>query len=98
MLQGQRLASRLLRTTGQRARLAALLLLASVAGASAQTPIPTNIMVTASDAAQARRVELGIGKSIIVDLPRDAKEVFVANPKVANAIAVSYTHLTLPTN
>ena len=89
MLQGQRIASRLLRETGQRARIAAILILASVAGASAQTPIPTNITVTASDAAQARRVELGIGKSIIVDLPRDAKEVFVANPKVANAIVRS---------
>lgn len=89
MLQGQRIASRLLRETGQRARIAAILVLASVAGASAQTPIPTNITVNASDAAQARRVELGIGKSIIVDLPRDAKEVFVANPKVANAIVRS---------
>lgn len=89
MLQGQRIAFGLLWQTGKRARIAALLLLASVAGASAQTPIPTNITVTASDAAQARRVELGIGKSIIVDLPRDAKEVFVANPKVANAIVRS---------
>ena len=32
---------------------------------------------------------MGIGKSLIVDLPRDAKEVFVANPKVANAIVRS---------
>ena len=38
---------------------------------------------------QSRRVDLGIGKSVIVDLPRDAKEVFVANPKVANAIVRS---------
>ncbi|MCP8938138.1 type II and III secretion system protein family protein [Alsobacter sp. SYSU M60028] len=38
---------------------------------------------------QARRLDMGIGKSVIVDLPRDAKEVFVANPKVANAIVRS---------
>jgi pilus assembly protein CpaC len=37
----------------------------------------------------ARRMDLSIGKSIVVDLPRDAKEVFVANPKVANAVVRS---------
>ncbi len=36
-----------------------------------------------------RRIGLGIGKSIIIDLPRDAKEVFVANPAVANAVVRS---------
>ncbi len=36
-----------------------------------------------------RRIGLGIGKSVIVDLPRDAKEVFVANPAVANAVVRS---------
>lgn len=36
-----------------------------------------------------KRIELGIGKSFIMDLPRDAREVFVANPKVANAVVRS---------
>ena len=36
-----------------------------------------------------RRIGLGIGKSLIIDLPRDAKEVFVANPAVANAVVRS---------
>jgi pilus assembly protein CpaC len=35
------------------------------------------------------RVDLGIGKSYVVTLPRDAKEVFVADPAVANAIVRS---------
>ncbi|MFC3692752.1 type II and III secretion system protein family protein [Chenggangzhangella methanolivorans] len=35
------------------------------------------------------RVELGIGKSYVVTLPRDAKEVFVADPAVANAVVRS---------
>lgn len=35
------------------------------------------------------RVELGIGKSYVVTLPRDAKEVFVADPSVANAVVRS---------
>ncbi len=29
---------------------------------------------------------MGVGKSIIIDLPQDAAEIFVGNPKVANAI------------
>jgi pilus assembly protein CpaC len=36
-----------------------------------------------------RRVDLSIGRSLVIDLPRDAKEVFVANPKVANAVVRS---------
>src|SRR5882757_6258956 len=36
--------------------------------------------------AKTRFLALGTGKSIIVDLPREAKDVLVANPKVANAV------------
>lgn len=39
-----------------------------------------------SDTMMARRINLSIGKSIIVDLPGDAGEIFVAEPKVANAV------------
>ncbi|WP_245258601.1 type II and III secretion system protein family protein [Methylopila sp. M107] len=35
------------------------------------------------------RVQLGIGKSYVVSLPRDAKEVFVADPAIANAVVRS---------
>jgi pilus assembly protein CpaC len=31
-------------------------------------------------------VPLGIGKSVVIDLPRDVKDVLVADPKVANAV------------
>ncbi len=34
----------------------------------------------------ARRISMGVGKSMIVELPEDAAEIFVANPAVANAI------------
>jgi len=37
----------------------------------------------------ARFVSLGIGKSIVVDLPRDIKDVLVADPKIANAVVRS---------
>src|SRR3954466_10441221 len=33
----------------------------------------------------ARFLSLGIGKSIVIDLPRDIKDVLVADPKIANA-------------
>ncbi len=33
-----------------------------------------------------RRIAMGVGKSVIIDLPQDAAEIFVANPKVANAV------------
>ena len=29
---------------------------------------------------------LGVGKSVVVDLPRDAKDVLIANPAIANAV------------
>ena len=35
------------------------------------------------------RIQLGIGKSYVVALPRDAKEVFVADPAIANAVVRS---------
>ncbi len=37
----------------------------------------------------ARFVALGIGKSIVIDLPRDIKDVLVADPKIANAVVRS---------
>lgn len=37
----------------------------------------------------ARFLPLGIGKSIVVDLPRDIKDVLVADPKIANAVVRS---------
>ncbi len=36
-----------------------------------------------------KRITLGLGKSMIVDLPVDAGEIFVANPTVANAVVRS---------
>jgi pilus assembly protein CpaC len=42
--------------------------------------------ITASIPARTRFLSLGIGKSAVVDLPRDAKDVLVADPKIANAV------------
>ena len=37
----------------------------------------------------ARFLPLGIGKSVVIDLPRDIKDVLVADPKIANAVVRS---------
>lgn len=47
------------------------------------------IEIGPNESAVARRLDISIGRSIIVDLPREAKEIFVANPKVANAVVRS---------
>jgi len=45
--------------------------------------------VAAEGQMNARYVSLGIGKSIVIDLPRDIKDVLVADPKIANAVVRS---------
>jgi pilus assembly protein CpaC len=58
----------------------------AVAQSTGQAPV---LNVGTSEHAISRKIDLSIGRSLIVDLPRDAKEVFVANPKVANAVVRS---------
>ncbi len=36
--------------------------------------------------AKTRFLALGVGKSVVIDLPREAKDVLVADPKIANAV------------
>jgi pilus assembly protein CpaC len=54
----------------------------------AAEPLPSGAEVAASDAAS-RFVPLGVGKSVVIDLPRDVKDVLVANPEIANAVVRS---------
>jgi len=42
-----------------------------------------------ADSLNARSLRLGISKSLVVDLPRDVKDVLVADPKIANAVVRS---------
>jgi pilus assembly protein CpaC len=67
---------------------AALLTAAQDLRASDPTANAPTIRVTASDS-QSRFVQLGIGKSIVIDLPRDVRDVLVADPKIANAVVRS---------
>ncbi|MHC2583582.1 Flp pilus assembly secretin CpaC [Bradyrhizobium diazoefficiens] len=36
--------------------------------------------------AKTRFLSLGVGKSVVIDLPREVKDVLVADPKIANAV------------
>ena len=45
--------------------------------------------VTTDGQMNARFVSLGVGKSIVIDLPREIKDVLVADPKIANAVVRS---------
>lgn len=66
--------------------------LTTVAIATATAIVPASaqgqrVGVESDDSALiARRISMGQGKSIIVDLPRDVVEVVVGNPKVADAV------------
>ena len=56
--------------------------------ASAADPSDSPRLSSASDPA-ARNLQLGVGKSVIVDLPEEAGEIYVGDPKIANAIVRS---------
>jgi pilus assembly protein CpaC len=74
----------LIRTTLLLASIAAFGL-ATTGRAPAADPGQQLINVAASDSGS-RFVPLGIGKSVVIDLPRDVKDVLVADPKIANAV------------
>ncbi|MCK1637290.1 type II and III secretion system protein family protein [Bradyrhizobium sp. 157] len=57
-------------------------LLPVVAAESEKEPVTTS----AIGPVKMRFLSLGIGKSVVVDLPRDVKDVLVADPKIANAV------------
>lgn len=50
---------------------------------------PVVAAASAGGQLNARFLPLGIGKSVVIDLPRDIKDVLVADPKIANAVVRS---------
>jgi pilus assembly protein CpaC len=70
--------------------LAAALCLSSPAAAADAVDGPT---VARTSSGVTRHLQMGVGKSVIVDLPADASEIFVGNPAVANAIVRSARRL-----
>jgi len=61
----------------------------AIAGNVAFDAPPTQtVHITASDAGS-QSIALGVSKSVVVDLPRDIRDVLVADPKIANAVVRS---------
>jgi pilus assembly protein CpaC len=88
---------------GSRTRLRILLIGALSFTAAALAPVSGLAPATAAEseaapattssipsvAPKTRFLSLGVGKSAIIDLPRDVKDVLVADPKIANAVVRS---------
>ncbi|MEY9180650.1 pilus assembly protein CpaC [Bradyrhizobium sp. USDA 326] len=72
------------------------LLAASEAVSAADAPVGDQTPMQAPDLgvspvstvapARTRFLSLGVGKSVVIDLPREVKDVLVADPKIANAV------------
>ncbi|HXN87977.1 MAG TPA: pilus assembly protein N-terminal domain-containing protein, partial [Methylocella sp.] len=65
--------------------MASLSIMAGIGAVHAQEKAETRF----NGAVTPRRIAMGVGKSVIIDLPQDAAEIFVADPKVANAVVRS---------
>src|SRR5262247_1765295 len=66
----------------------------SAADRRAPAPAPavdprTPVIKVVGSEASSQYVSLGVGKSVVIDLPRDIKDVLVAAPKIANAVVRS---------
>ncbi|XUM24185.1 type II and III secretion system protein family protein [Bradyrhizobium oligotrophicum S58] len=68
---------------------AALTLNPAIAPVIAADYRPATPAAAADGQINARFLALGIGKSVVIDLPRDIKDVLVADPKIANAVVRS---------
>src|SRR5262249_8197615 len=71
----------------------AALFAVAIAGSwpAAQTSVPAadapaSVIRLVSSDASSRFVPLGVGKSVVIELPRDVKDVLVADPTTANAV------------
>ncbi len=86
------MAARTVTRAAARASLVAALLtplaLAMAGGAAFNAAAAETVKIAASDGTS-NHVSLGAGKSVVIDLPRDVKDVLVADPKIANAVVRS---------
>src|ERR1700744_4940248 len=67
----------------------ALALLGMLTVMASLTPTPgraNDVHAPESAPAKTRFLNLGISKSVVIDLPHDIKDVLVADPKIANAV------------
>src|SRR5512139_3815904 len=78
-------------TTIRTLLIAASLAAGAMAAAHAAEPDlhRTPVISVVGSEASSRPVNLGVGKAVVIDLPRDAKDVLVADPTIANAVVRS---------
>ncbi len=67
----------------------AVAVMALLAGPSAAQQRGSSTGSTSVQASTLHRVNVGVGMSVPVDLPTDAHDVIIADPKIANAIVRS---------
>ncbi len=60
--------------------------LTPVVASDYRAPTPPGMAVAPTGAMNARFLPLGVGKSVVIDLPREVKDVLVGDPKIANAV------------
>lgn len=64
--------------------------LAAAASSAVQAAEPdmrgTPVITVVGSEASSRPVTLGVGKAVVIDLPRDTKDVLVADPAITNAV------------
>src|SRR5690349_20609328 len=81
--------STLIRTATLACLMAGIALLAappsSAGDPRTSVPVVPAAEVVGSDATS-HFIPLGVGKSVVIDLPRDIKDVLIADPKIANAV------------
>jgi len=71
------------------AAVSALILNPALSPALATDYRVASVSTASATSLNARALTLGISKSLVVDLPRDVKDVLVADPKIANAVVRS---------
>ena len=67
----------------------------TVTVAHAQTSAQNYIRITEANASVPKLIRLGLDKSLVVDLPADAHDILVANPRVADAVTRTSRRLYL---
>ena len=82
------------RTSSRAAGLAVLIVMSwvmpqAIAGNIAFNAPPTQTIHVAASDTESQSIALGVSKSVVIDLPRDIRDVLVADPKIANAVVRS---------
>jgi pilus assembly protein CpaC len=78
--------AKMLQPTLRRILFAGLALAATLSFAPALTYAADDLKVAYDGSASGRSVKVGLNKSVVIDLPRDARDILVSNPVIADAV------------